>query len=100
KRDTTLASTAHGIPTFSKTTNHLKGSKKHEQTRFISTNSYDRHVVNYDSFVPISGKEHTNFCICNYHSHFIFHLSDIQDTDEKEVNQKSHLNLTALEVNA
>ena len=31
---------------------------------------------------------------------FIFHLSDNQDTDEKEVNQKSHLNLTALEVNA
>ncbi|AUO27529.1 hypothetical protein UP21_03405 [Limosilactobacillus fermentum] len=78
----------------------MKVSKKHEQTRFISTNSCDHHVVNYDSFVPISGKEHTNFCICNYHSHFIFHLSDNQDTDEKEVNQKSHLNLTALEVNA
>ena len=74
----------------------MKGGKKHEQTRFISTNSYDHHVVNCDSFVPISGSEHTNFCTYNYHSHFIFHLSVNQNTDAKEVNQKSHLNLTAL----
>ncbi|APU46983.1 hypothetical protein F3I00_10380 (plasmid) [Lactobacillus sp. JM1] len=78
----------------------MKGSKKHEQTRFISTNSYDHHVVNCDSFVSISGLEHTYFCIYSYHSHFIFHLSVNQNTDEKEVNQKSHLKLTTLEVNA
>ncbi|RXE81070.1 hypothetical protein EHJ90_13220 [Lactiplantibacillus plantarum] len=76
----------------------MKGSKNHEQTRFISANSHDYRAVNRNSFVSISGVEHTYFCICRYHSYFIFHLSVNQITDKEAVRQKSHSKLNSLGV--